>query len=119
MVKNDFCALGLLQKCSVGNDGLDALCESVMGEMQHRFLCFVAGCRPMMCKLMCKRFFDIILFRKFVALVTCLLSTKHRMLARKLINSPTYQLINSTTYQLINSSTYQLINLPTHQLTNS
>jgi len=103
MVKNDFCALGLLHNCSVGSDGLDALCESVMGEMQHRFLCFVAGCRPMMCKLMGKRFFDIILFRKFVALVTCLLSTKHRMLARKLINSPTYQLINSPTHKLTNS----------------
>lgn len=50
MVKNDFCALGLLQKCGVGSDGLDALCGSEMGEMQHRFLCFAAGCRPMMCK---------------------------------------------------------------------
>ena len=54
MVKNDFCALGLLQKCGVGSGGLDALCENVMGEMQHRILCFVAGCMPMMCKL---RFF--------------------------------------------------------------
>ena len=95
MVKNDFCALGLLQKCGVGSGGLDALCENVMGEMQHRILCFAAGCRPMMCKLMGKRFFDINLFRKFVALVICLLSTKHRMLAHKLTNSPTYQLINS------------------------
>ena len=50
MVKNDFCALGLLQKCGVGSSRLGALCESVMGEMQHRFLCFVAGCMPMMCK---------------------------------------------------------------------
>ena len=92
MVKNDFCALGLLQKCGVGSGGLDALCENVMGEMQHRILCFVAGCMPMMCKLMGKRFFDIILFRKFVALVTCLLSTKHRMLAHQLINLPTHKL---------------------------
>ena len=37
MVKNDFCALGTLQKCRVGSNRLGALCESVMGEMQHRF----------------------------------------------------------------------------------
>jgi len=99
----------LLQKCGVGGGGLDALCENVMGEMQHRILCFAAGCRPMMCKLIGKRFFDINLFRKFVALVTCLLSTKHRMLAHKLTNSPTHQLTNSPTHQLTN--------LPTHKLT--
>ena len=79
----------------MGGGGLDALCENVMGEMQHRILCFAAGCRPMMCKLIGKRFFYIKLFRKFVELVTCLLSTKKRMLDHKLTNSPTYQLINS------------------------
>jgi len=109
----------IVAKVRRGDGGLDALCENVMGEMQHRILCFAAGCRPMMCKLMGKRFFDINLFRKFVALVICLLSTKHRMLAHKLTNSPTHQLTNLPTHKLTNSPTYQLINLPTHKLTNS